>query len=91
MPLLSEQMRMADILTTDFTVVRALLRPGRNYADAVAQFHPYREIRDENQEARESLRMLIQQMREQRRAAYIFVNNRLEGNAPETIRAVVED
>ena len=91
MPLLSEQMRMADILTTDFTVVRALLRPGRNYADAVAQFHPYREIRDENQEARESLRMLIRQMREQRRAAYIFVNNRLEGNAPETIRAVVED
>jgi hypothetical protein len=29
-------------------------------------------------------------MREERRAAYIFVNNRFEGNAPETIQAVVE-
>jgi uncharacterized protein YecE (DUF72 family) len=28
------------------------------------------------------------QMREERRAAYIFVNNRPEGDAPETIRAV---
>jgi hypothetical protein len=30
-------------------------------------------------------------MREERRASYIFVNNRLEGNAPETIRAVVDE
>jgi hypothetical protein len=28
-------------------------------------------------------------MREERRSAYIFVNNRFEGNSPETIRAVV--
>jgi uncharacterized protein YecE (DUF72 family) len=91
MPSLPEQMQMADAFTTDFTVVRALLRPGRQYADAVAQFQPYNQIRDENPEARESLRILIRQMREQRRAAYIFVNNRLEGNAPETIRAVLED
>lgn len=91
MPSLPEQLQMADVFTTDFTVVRALLRPGCNYADAVARFQPYNQIRDENPEARESLRILIRQMREQRRAAYIFVNNRLEGNAPETIRAVLED
>jgi hypothetical protein len=30
-------------------------------------------------------------MREERKAAYIFVNNRLEGNAPETIQAVVAE
>ncbi|MBV8847476.1 MAG: DUF72 domain-containing protein [Bryobacterales bacterium] len=90
MPLLSEQMTLPDVFPTDFTVVRALLRPGRNYADAVAQFQPYKEVRDENPEVRDSLRALIKRMREERRAAYIFVNNRLEGNAPETIRAVVE-
>ena len=77
--------------TADFTVVRALLRPGRAYEDAVAMFAPYDQIRDENPEAREALRALIQRMREERRAAYIFVNNRLEGNAPETIRAVVDE
>ena len=69
-------------------MVRALLRQGRAYEDAVQQFAPYDRVRDENPEARESLRKLIQRMREERRAAYIFVNNRLEGNAPETIRAV---
>jgi uncharacterized protein YecE (DUF72 family) len=91
MPSLNEQMAIDGAFTADFTVVRALLRPGRSYADAVAQFQPYTEIRDENPEAREALRNLIKRMREERRAAYIFVNNRLEGNAPETIRAVVEE
>ncbi len=45
-------------------------------------FTPYDEVRDENPEAREALRALIRRMREERRTAYIFVNNRLEGNAP---------
>ncbi|PYT18974.1 MAG: DUF72 domain-containing protein [Acidobacteria bacterium] len=90
MPVLSHQIGMPDAFTTDFTVVRALLRQGRSYEDAVAQFTPYDKIRDENPEVRESLRALIHRMREERRAAYIFVNNRLEGNAPETIRAVVD-
>jgi uncharacterized protein YecE (DUF72 family) len=90
MPLLSEQMNLPDAFPADFTVVRALLRHGRPYEDAVAQFAPYDQIRDENPEARDALRALIRRMREERREAYIFVNNRLEGNAPETIRAVLD-
>jgi uncharacterized protein YecE (DUF72 family) len=88
MPSVAEQMAIPGAFTADFTVARALLRPGRGYEDAVALFTPYDRIRDENPEAREALRALIRRMREERRAAYIFVNNRLEGNAPETIRAV---
>jgi len=91
MPVLSEQMAMAEVFPTDFTVARALLRQGRAYEDAVRQFTPYDRVRDENPEARDALRALIRRMREERRAAYIFVNNRLEGNAPETIRAVTEE
>ena len=91
MPMLSEQMAIPDAFPADFTVVRALLRQGRAYEAAVQQFAPYDKVRDENPEARESLRKLIQRMREERRAAYIFVNNRLEGNSPETIRAVTEE
>jgi uncharacterized protein YecE (DUF72 family) len=91
MPALAEQMAMADAFPADFTVVRALLRQGRKYEDAVQQFTPYDQVRDENPEARDALRALIRRMREERRASYIFVNNRLEGNAPETIRAVVEE
>lgn len=91
MPLLSEQMALPGAFPADFTVVRALLRQGRPYEEAVARFQPYDKIQDENPEARESLRALIRRMREERRAAYIFVNNRLEGNSPETIRAVVSE
>src|SRR5262249_6081228 len=91
MPPLSEHMTIPGVFTTDFTVVRALLRQGRKYEEAVARFQPYGRVQEENPEARDSLRAVIRRMREERRAAYIFVNNRLEGNAPETIRAVVGD
>jgi hypothetical protein len=83
-------MAIRDAFPADFTVARALLRPGRKYEDAVQQFTPYDRVRDENPEARDALRALIRRMREERRASYIFVNNRLEGNAPETIQAVVD-
>ena len=88
---MGEQMRIGGVFPADFTVARALLKPGRAYEDAVAMFQPYRDTREEDPEARDALRALIQRMREERRAAYIFVNNRLEGNAPETIRAVIAE
>lgn len=90
MPPIAEQMSLPGAFTADFTVTRALLRPGRAYEEAVATFAPYDQVRDENPEARDAMRRLIQRMREERRSAYIFVNNRLEGNAPETIQAIVD-
>jgi len=88
MPSLIEQASLP--MPADFTVVRALLRPGRAYADAVARFQPYNKIGETYPESRDALRDWIRRMHEDRRTSYIFVNNRLEGNAPETIRAVVE-
>jgi uncharacterized protein YecE (DUF72 family) len=88
MPLLGEQTALPGAFSTDFTIVRALLRQGRPYEEAVQQFAPYREVRDENPEGRDALRAVIRRMREERRAAYIFVNNRFEGNAPLTIEAI---
>jgi uncharacterized protein YecE (DUF72 family) len=91
MPPLGEQIAMAGAFTADFTVVRALLRAGRAYETAVAQFAPYDKIQDENPEGRKALRDLIERMKQERRTSYIFANNRFEGNAPETIRAVVNE
>jgi uncharacterized protein YecE (DUF72 family) len=88
MPALAEQAALPT--PADFTVVRALLRPGRAYEDAVARFQPYNKIGEIHAESRDALRDWIRRMREERRTSYIFVNNRLEGNAPETIRAVTE-
>ena len=90
MPPLGEQLAIPGAFTADFTVVRALLREGRTYEQAVEQFAPYDQLRDENPAAREALRALIRRLREERRAALIFVNNRFEGNAPTTIQAIAE-
>ncbi len=91
MPPLGEQIAIPGVFTTDFTVVRALLRTGRAYETAVAQFAPYNKIQDENPEGRDALRKVIERMQQERRAAYIFVNNRFEGNSPETIRAITDE
>jgi uncharacterized protein YecE (DUF72 family) len=91
MPPLGEQIAMPQAFTADFMVVRALLRAGRAYETAVAQFAPYSKIQDENPEGRKALRDLIERMKQERRTSYIFANNRFEGNAPETIRAVVDE
>jgi uncharacterized protein YecE (DUF72 family) len=90
MPSIAEQMAIPGAFTADFTVVRALLREGRAYELAVAQFSPYNQVQDENPEGRDAMRALIRRMREERRAAMIFVNNRFEGNAPTTIQAITE-
>jgi uncharacterized protein YecE (DUF72 family) len=89
MPEMMEQMQLPEIYTAGFTVARALLRRDRPYEQAVAKFSPYREIQDPNPEARRALRQLISRARERHQPSYIFVNNRLEGNAPQTIEAIV--
>jgi uncharacterized protein YecE (DUF72 family) len=90
MPELRYQLRIPASQTAPFLVCRALLRFGRRYEDAVKQFSPYREIQDPNPEARESMRILIGRAREDRKMLFLFVNNRLEGNAPLTILSVTE-
>jgi uncharacterized protein YecE (DUF72 family) len=90
MPELRYQMSIPDSLTADFAVCRALLSYGRPYEEAVKQFAPYREIQDPNPQARDSMRILIGRARDDRRLLFLFVNNRLEGNAPLTILSLVE-
>jgi uncharacterized protein YecE (DUF72 family) len=91
MPELGEQIAVPEAFTSDFLVSRALLRRGRKYEEAVRQFSPYTEIQDPNPETRAALRELIERARQARRSAYIYVNNRLEGNAPSTIMAIVDE
>jgi uncharacterized protein YecE (DUF72 family) len=90
MPELQHQIAIPDSATADFLVCRALLRRGRVYEDAVATFAPYTEVQDPNPEARDSMRVLIRKAREEKQMLFLYVNNRLEGNAPMTILSVVE-
>ncbi len=90
MPELGRQMALAGSATAEFGVCRGLLRQGRVYEEAVDAFAPYREVQDPNPEARESMRVLIGRARENKQFLFLFVNNRLEGNAPSTILSLVE-
>jgi uncharacterized protein YecE (DUF72 family) len=90
MPEIGVQMELPDVYTAGFTVARALLRKGRPYEEAVSSFAPYTMTKDANPETRSAVRSLIARAREKRQPSFLFVNNRLEGNAPLTIEAIVE-
>ncbi|MBM3814845.1 MAG: DUF72 domain-containing protein [Acidimicrobiia bacterium] len=90
MPELGAQIAYPGIHTTDFTLTRALLRAGRPYAMAVKKFQPYQAVQEENPGARDALREIIRRAQQRSEGAFVFVNNRLEGNAPGTIAAIVD-
>ena len=88
MPSLGEQLAHADVVTAQFVIARALLRPGRLYAEAVDAFAPYDKIQDPNPELRGDLTALAERAIKLRIPAYLLINNRAEGSAPHTIIAV---
>jgi uncharacterized protein YecE (DUF72 family) len=90
MPELRHQIAIPGSATANFQVCRALLRRGRMYEDAVATFAPYTTVQDPNPEARDAMRVLIGRARENKEFLFLFVNNRLEGNAPATMLSLVE-
>jgi uncharacterized protein YecE (DUF72 family) len=93
MPSLDEQMNMAGSLTNpDLVGARLLLRPGRKYEEAVKLFSPYQRIKDPYPEGRAAGSRLIDQTRKRGNSAraFIYVNNRFEGSALETIAAMID-
>jgi uncharacterized protein YecE (DUF72 family) len=90
MPEMREQMAMQGSRTADMIVARALLRRGRPYEEAVREFAPYTSVREVNEPVREALRELVDIAIVDGTPAFIFVNNRLEGNSPGTIIAITE-
>ncbi len=91
MPTLAEQLELPHVETADFSVVRALLRHGRTYDEAVKLFEPYRRVIQPDPEARRAMVTVARRAVKAKKKAFIFVNNRLEGNSPETVEAVTAE
>ena len=94
MPVVSEQMALPGSVTNPQLVgARFLLKPGRKYQEAVDMFSPYNRVQEPNPEARAAGAKLIADgaAAGPARKTLIYVNNRLEGNALETISAMVEE
>jgi hypothetical protein len=67
-----------------------LQRPGRKYEEAVKTFQPYDKVKEPYPDARAAGSALITEGKAAgtARKTFIYVNNRLEGNALETISAM---
>jgi uncharacterized protein YecE (DUF72 family) len=89
MPEIGEQLALPQSITSDIIVARALLKRGRPYAEAVREFAPYNRTCEVNTKVRNDLRKIVDIALVNEMPAYIYVNNRLEGNSPGTIEAVV--
>jgi uncharacterized protein YecE (DUF72 family) len=92
MPPVSEQMALPGSRTNpNMVAARFLLKPGRKYEEAVKTFQPYDKVKEPNPEAREAGKALVAEGKAAgpERKTFIYVNNRLEGNALETIAAMV--
>ena len=93
MPSVSEQMSLPGSRTNpDLMAARFLLKPGRKYEEAVKTFQPYDRTKEVNAEARKAGAELIKEGKAAgvKKKTLIFVNNRLEGNALETINAMID-
>lgn len=88
MPPIGDQLAIPESVTGPWLVVRALLRPGRSYQQAVDRFAPYDRIREPNPYLRRDLVRVVRRAQALRIPAYVLVNNRTEGSAPHTIAAV---
>jgi uncharacterized protein YecE (DUF72 family) len=88
MPAVGEQLNVPDIFTARHAVARFLLPPGRTYNQAVAELAPYERVQQPYPEGRRAMERLIRVAMDDERTLYVFVNNRLEGNAIQTIDEV---
>lgn len=92
MPPVSAQMALPESRThPELTAARFLLKPGRTYEEAVQTFQPYDAVKEVNEDARRASAALIEESQTApKRQTFIFVNNRLEGNALATIAAMID-
>lgn len=88
MPSVTEQIAFDGAFTADFFAARFLLKPGRKYTEAVEAFSPYEAVAEIQNAERVAMQALASRTPKAR--SFLFVNNRLEGNAPGTIAAALE-
>ncbi len=75
----------------NLVAVRFLLKRGPKYEEAVTAFSLYERVKGAYPEARQSGTAVIREtLSEKSRKGFVFVSNRLEGNALETIGTMLD-
>jgi uncharacterized protein YecE (DUF72 family) len=90
MPTPADQAGLLDVTRAPFVVVRLLLRPGTRYEARREDFRPFNRIVDQDDGLRRDVTRLITDATGRQQPVYVLVNNKAEGSAPLTIRALAE-
>lgn len=90
MPPLAEQHTRRGGFTAPFTVLRLLTPLKISYEAAKKRAEPYTKIVGELPEMRRGTVDVIRKAIAENRRAYVLVNNRSEGNAPQTVQALAD-
>jgi uncharacterized protein YecE (DUF72 family) len=90
MPTIGEQLRMPEILPGPFVVSRLLLPPYRGYEQRKRELSPFDRILDPQPQMREDVIELAARAGELGHTLFIIVNNKAEGSAPLTVKALAE-
>ena len=90
MPPIEEQVKRNGIITNNHIVIRALIRPGLKHEEAKKRYMPYDQIKEPMPEMRQTIAHLMTQAEHEQWVLEAYVNNRTEGNAPNTIHAILD-
>jgi uncharacterized protein YecE (DUF72 family) len=90
MPSPGEQAAAVDVAQAPFMVIRLLLRPGTRYEARRNAFRPFNRIVEPDEPLRRDVTRLIRDAAGRAQPVYVLVNNKAEGSAPLTVRAIAE-
>jgi uncharacterized protein YecE (DUF72 family) len=90
MPMPARQAEEIPVASAPFAVVRLLLRPGTTYGERREEMMPFDGVSDRNDEMRSEVVSLVRAAVETGIPVSVLVNNKAEGCAPLTIRALAE-
>lgn len=90
MPMPEEQAEIAAPASASFVVIRLLLPPGTRYGERRDALAPFTRLSDPDEEMRRQVVSLVRSASDARIPVYVLVNNKAEGCAPLTIRALAE-
>ena len=89
MPTLEQQhLKLKQRFTASFILLRLLTPRDKKYHEAVKAYEPYDKLVRPLPDMREATVALVKQAVGEHRRAYVLVNNRSEGHAPGTVKAL---
>ena len=89
MPSLEDQHeKLGEQFSAPFVLFRLLTPRDKKYHDAVRTFEPYDKLKEPLPDMRDQTVRLVRRAIAEQRHAYVLTNNRTEGNAPGTTRAL---